>query len=1826
MDDQWSSKFQSPTQIHEYLQNSSECRELFQAWDQQIEKNIAKPEVPILDLFAKIIQHTTNTPSLRSTGTIIIRNILRNYMKPIIRNLSSDQYPLCQATLRLLIVINSHDITTTRELQETFPYGLKALGRLLNIRKNDSNNQKLRSKDDIRTLYIRFILTFLTHGDSKVRSYVLETKNFANAIFKGLSGDPYELVDEVLKTFHDFVIVDNQISRKTKASFFNTGMLNHVNRQYQTNDFEPPDSDKNVADVVHKFLLSICCVPGVGICFRDAGWYSYSSPRSSINGTDKSKDSGKVKLNNIILSSFIKSLKPTQDLKQQELLLKILEACPELIHIIWQDKNISFEPYLSYRWIANMALLHKIISLPVPLLYSPDTNVYPEIPPEITSVMDNILPRVFDRSILNKCLNHQSPLVKYKTIITLSVMFQKLDKVKQAFDEAARCLDASLNGSSSEKNPSARWIQTINSIFEEIKRKVPDIQVLLRIYHQTSAYEQKLLPDLMSNEVTEEYTRNSMMHEVILKLIKYYHQFLPEAVMESKFDVGKFIPTNLEEIQPTVQLHLLELLLSSDFNLANKPENNRLTILLKLYSHTPHPQIYSSIRRVLIHLLSKSLAFQHDPSEAIIWLESLPHIVSVNKIVQELPESDLVLQFLDESISIFFKDPFPYIDELSQIINDVNSDVLQIDIMEVDELRIAKDISIDFAEKLCKIYYGSKDIPFSYPFSPLLAVIMKQYQNMKPITVEVTSFLHKLFKNLLNKQISASYLYVYVRRLNKVIGSSLDNLGQKNHWNAKDYIDELETYFQQFYSRNIKWNNHQSEYRKMIEDSNPSNLDLARIKFLELIYNIPPPILNYLTETELSQLLDCILNVNIVDALYLLDENPIRRYMTFLSLVSNNFMRLGSRTHITDNCFKKLLYIWQKQPTLELDTVLLQFIEAYMPPGLIDIENTKYFQFTEMPNHFLLVKSIDSSVVRFILDNMNTLKAKILSCLIICSPEIRLEFVNLILLNPQLLVSISLKQIIIIVSAFIDVVSSKTHSKIDWSPVATENDKKATKTISDKCAHRFFRNITTSYTDKLPSIYANVVCALMSLSPSIELMETLKFSIQNGSFDLFSLDYLSIIEFHLEIHINDYDEQDLKTFISSCLHQATLFMEKDIFKNYSNEALKAIFNKIDDLIRFVPKSTSLDANIIGEFIFVLLEKKIDEPTILRCITSLIVAAYNKETVFGPSLDKVVEAIINNPQFKALCSAPELSQKADKSPKFLCRLAINNLLNTVFRIHPKTCCKPSYLNVLLSCYGASTSLADQLLLDIFILYEKSSSTSIVSSAMMWGPGAIRQFDRRGLMGQRILVESLDLIDPMIMMRSYTHFPIDKELEVPLSLIETISCLKSGLTEDSIKWEKDLPVYDPSYFLPLFSNLLSYGNLLDIRRFIEINALGFIVVSLSSTVENVRRAGYYLMDEIYSLLEHAAFREKSQILLLLNSLKNSIVDRDNENKPLQRIPTIISVFIAHALNVFTNPAHFMYPIINKFLLQRPILDLEDVPMFYSLFHTSSKNYQKERVWILRLLSAGLKTHEDYKIFRRRYVWDVISSYYNSPLADNISRKLIIEILFQSASIPQAVTDMVKNRGLLTWLQHLCFVLPHSLVNEQTFFGIRILLRVLQGCKNSTLQWSKDVLIYQAILIVTNALKSFDLYMVKEETISWILNYLNAIIRTFHYLMLISSTTNRIFTPYHISCIFSLLEKCEIHLKSKLNTDEAPSHPINIVHNLYPSLEDNLEGLYMLDFNLIRVYKQIIRMLFEMVISSGGHDIEVVNKIVYRALSMGVSTEAKVWAIACMAECIR
>ena len=76
-------------------------------------------------------------------------------------------------------------------------------------------------------------------------------------------------------------------------------------------------------------------------------------------------------------------------------------------------------------------------------------------------------------------------------------------------------------------------------------------------------------------------------------------------------------------------------------------------------------------------------------------------------------------------------------------------------------------------------------------------------------------------------------------------------------------------------------------------------------------------------------------------------------------------------------------------------------------------------------------------------------------------------------------------------------------------------------------------------------------------------------------------------------------------------------------------------------------------------------------------------------------------------------------------------------------------------------------------------------------------------------------------------------------------------KQDYDEDVVK-HQPAPIYDPCFMLPLFGTYMAFGGMLDIRRFIEVNGLGYICVALSSSDENMRFAAYSLLDDFYPFL--------------------------------------------------------------------------------------------------------------------------------------------------------------------------------------------------------------------------------------------------------------------------------------------------------------------------------------------------------------------------------------
>jgi nucleolar pre-ribosomal-associated protein 1 len=91
------------------------------------------------------------------------------------------------------------------------------------------------------------------------------------------------------------------------------------------------DVDHIPSDLVHHFLLAISTRPGTGICFKDRGWYPRETDPDDValKEDDTIKRTGRIY--NRILANVLKTLKVNEDSRQQELAIKILEACPELV-------------------------------------------------------------------------------------------------------------------------------------------------------------------------------------------------------------------------------------------------------------------------------------------------------------------------------------------------------------------------------------------------------------------------------------------------------------------------------------------------------------------------------------------------------------------------------------------------------------------------------------------------------------------------------------------------------------------------------------------------------------------------------------------------------------------------------------------------------------------------------------------------------------------------------------------------------------------------------------------------------------------------------------------------------------------------------------------------------------------------------------------------------------------------------------------------------------------------------------------------------------------------------------------------------------------------------------------------------------------------------------------------------------------------------------------------------------------------------------------------------------------------------------------------------
>ncbi|KAH9931396.1 ribosome 60S biogenesis N-terminal-domain-containing protein [Amylocystis lapponica] len=689
-----------------WLQAAPGAQNIFEIWEAANSRQMS-----LLSLVIAVLSSLLNLLSFHYTDHGLAQPIFKTLLSPqwmhrLNSYLGGSHTELILVTLKLFNSMS--DLASGRERKavlEAFAWEAKALPKLLYMRRKGKTDDSMDILDrpDIRTLYVLFILSFVDKStSSSVKSAFLEQRrDVFTSIFKGLFQDSYSLVRKVLEVCWTGIWSDSKLRRTTKINLFNEPTLVQLVKLYVRGTAEGGEPDHIPADVVHHFLLAMCTRPGIGLCFRDRGWYPREADgEGELVEThaeafdDRLKQRGS-RVYNKILANVLKTLKVNDEPRQQELAFKILMACPELVAGYWSSAGLALEPRLSSKWIANISFLGAVVSLPVPqssfLLHDDAQALYNPVPPPLANVLENIVPSANIKTHLSRGLQSPSALVQHCSAIALAKCLMKYDAVRHSFEKVERAL---------EEEEEGQWAKRRREVEREVRKRIPEFQVVVGFSQKLNDGTKSLGTEAATpteetggSGTTNNPAKAALLAESAQRLLWLYHRCLPTLVAEARFDVGKLLLgfqdvvacTDPEVTVTTAgldvlrQLHVLRLLRESDqFSWSGKAgsSHSNLYTLLKVFVATEVSAIRIAIASLLSDVLSASIIFQHDSDEISLWLDSLPTTkpaadekATVSNSAPLTDETHGVIMFLDDCVQRCIKTPYRYIEELQLLVS-----------------------------------------------------------------------------------------------------------------------------------------------------------------------------------------------------------------------------------------------------------------------------------------------------------------------------------------------------------------------------------------------------------------------------------------------------------------------------------------------------------------------------------------------------------------------------------------------------------------------------------------------------------------------------------------------------------------------------------------------------------------------------------------------------------------------------------------------------------------------------------------------------------------------------------------------------------------------------------------------------------------------------------------------------------------------------------------------------------------------------------------------------------------------------------------------------
>lgn len=138
-----------------------------------------------------------------------------------------------------------------------------------------------------------------------------------------------------------------------------------------------------------------------------------------------------------------------------------------------------------------------------------------------------------------------------------------------------------------------------------------------------------------------------------------------------------------------------------------------------------------------------------------------------------------------------------------------------------------------------------------------------------------------------------------------------------------------------------------------------------------------------------------------------------------------------------------------------------------------------------------------------------------------------------------------------------------------------------------------------------------------------------------------------------------------------------------------------------------------------------------------------------------------------------------------------------------------------------------------------------------------------------------------------------------------------------------------------------------------------------------------------------------KENKLWMRLLDSLRNgmTLVELGAGGK----LTNLVCVFLSKASLILSQPLHPLYIPLQRFFLAKVALDVNAIPEFLQLMHSSEVEHEAHRLWILQVLKAGIRTNDDFKICIQHNLFKMLLNFYRCSIAQSNSKVHIYTLFY-------------------------------------------------------------------------------------------------------------------------------------------------------------------------------------------------------------------------------------